>query len=72
MYEINEIVTFKTADGELNGIIKGMQSESEYYIKGLNAKTYFKSDNEIVCSIGKAYVNEARKNAESWQKEKYR
>lgn len=69
MYLPNDIITFVTSDENLNGIIKGFQGDY-YHIKGNNAKTYFKRDNEIIECIGKVYVNEARKNAEEWQREK--
>lgn len=69
MYQTNDIVTFQTADENLNGIIKGLQGE-HYHIKGNNAKTYFKTDSEIIECIGKVYINEARAKAEEWQREK--
>lgn len=67
-YSIGDIVTFTTTDENLNGIIKGLQNNTTYHIKGLNGKTYFKKDNEITELIGKSRINKARANAEEWEK----
>lgn len=69
MYQKNEIVSFNLVDEIKRGIIKGQEGEY-YHIKGLDGRTYFKREDEIIEGIGKAYRNEVRINAEGWQLDK--
>jgi hypothetical protein len=71
-YLKNQIVIFKDGTKELTGVIQEeiKDGEDKYFILDLGSRKHFKKESEIIKCVGSVYVNEARKKAESWTKEK--
>jgi len=69
IYTKNDIVTFKDLENTITGVIQGEEGE-HYHVKGMNGKTYFILEADIISFVGKARQNEARFNAEEWEREK--
>lgn len=65
----NDIIKFKVDEMEICGVVKAVL-DKVYFVHGNDGKEYKIDKEDIVEAIGKSRVNESRKNAESWQRDK--